>query len=148
VFLGAKGLNVKGIHKEIVSVYGGKCLPLKEVHNRVANVPLMKRKSSACHLLSRCYLVGFFFDPEDRGDVLLKRRGDFEQTSRRYIPEDRTFHNHRCENLKFYDNLYFLKYYILVGLYFNIYGTQWQQFPRSSFNNQLRINHIRPQRNI
>jgi hypothetical protein len=25
---------------------------------------------------------------------------DFHQTTRRYIPEDRTLHNHRCENLK------------------------------------------------
>jgi hypothetical protein len=27
---------------------------------------------------------------------------DFQQTTRRYIPEDSTFHNHRCENLKSY----------------------------------------------
>jgi hypothetical protein len=27
---------------------------------------------------------------------------DFQRTTRRYIPEDRTFHNHRCENLKSY----------------------------------------------
>jgi hypothetical protein len=25
---------------------------------------------------------------------------DFQWTTRRYIPEDRTFHNHHCENLK------------------------------------------------
>jgi hypothetical protein len=25
---------------------------------------------------------------------------DFQQATRRYIPEDRTFHNHRCENFK------------------------------------------------
>jgi hypothetical protein len=24
----------------------------------------------------------------------------FQRTTRRYIPEDRTHHNHRCENLK------------------------------------------------
>jgi hypothetical protein len=27
---------------------------------------------------------------------------DIEQTTRRYIPEDSTLHNHRCENLKPY----------------------------------------------
>jgi hypothetical protein len=27
---------------------------------------------------------------------------DFQRTTRRYIPEDRTFHNHWCENLKSY----------------------------------------------
>jgi hypothetical protein len=31
---------------------------------------------------------------------------DFQQTSRRYIPEDSTLHNHRCENLKSYMNLF------------------------------------------
>jgi hypothetical protein len=34
-FLWAKGLNTKGIHKEIFPVYGGKCLSLKAVHNLV-----------------------------------------------------------------------------------------------------------------
>jgi hypothetical protein len=29
---------------------------------------------------------------------------DFRRTTRRYIPENRTLHNHRCENLKFYKN--------------------------------------------
>jgi hypothetical protein len=27
---------------------------------------------------------------------------DFQQTTRRYIPQDSTVHNHRCENLKPY----------------------------------------------
>jgi hypothetical protein len=27
---------------------------------------------------------------------------DFQRTARRYIPEDGTFHTHRCENLKSY----------------------------------------------
>jgi hypothetical protein len=26
--------------------------------------------------------------------------GDFLRTTRRYIPEERTLHNHRCDNLK------------------------------------------------
>jgi hypothetical protein len=35
VFLWAKGLNAKDIHKEIFPVYGGKCLSRKAVHNWV-----------------------------------------------------------------------------------------------------------------
>jgi hypothetical protein len=31
----AKGFDLKDIHKEIVSVYGGKCLSRKAVHNWV-----------------------------------------------------------------------------------------------------------------
>jgi hypothetical protein len=27
---------------------------------------------------------------------------DYQRTTRRYAPEDRTLHNHRCENIKFY----------------------------------------------
>jgi hypothetical protein len=30
-FLSVKGLNTKGIHKEMFPVYGGKCLSRKEV---------------------------------------------------------------------------------------------------------------------
>jgi hypothetical protein len=29
---------------------------------------------------------------------------DFQRTTRRYIPEDGTLHNHRCENLKSYNH--------------------------------------------
>jgi hypothetical protein len=30
---------------------------------------------------------------------------DFRRTTRRYIPEDRTLHSHRCENLKSYSSV-------------------------------------------
>jgi hypothetical protein len=33
LFLCAKGLNAKGIHKEMFPVYDGKCLPRNAVHN-------------------------------------------------------------------------------------------------------------------
>jgi hypothetical protein len=32
-----------------------------------------------------------------------------QRTTRRYIPEDGTFHNHRCENLKSYMEVLFEK---------------------------------------
>jgi hypothetical protein len=50
-----------------------------------------------------CYLlhVGFlslFFDPEYGSSS--ETSADFQRTTRRYIPEDRTLHNDRCENPK------------------------------------------------
>jgi hypothetical protein len=44
VFLWAKGLNAKDIHKEMFPVYGGKCLSRKAVHNLVTNVSLMTKR--------------------------------------------------------------------------------------------------------
>jgi hypothetical protein len=35
LFLWAKGLNAKNIHREMFPVYGGKCLSRKAVHNWV-----------------------------------------------------------------------------------------------------------------
>jgi hypothetical protein len=32
-----------------------------------------------------------------------ERSVDFQRTTRRYIPEDSSLHNHRCENLKSYN---------------------------------------------
>jgi hypothetical protein len=34
-FLWAKGVNAKDLHKEIVPIYGGKCLSRTAVHNWV-----------------------------------------------------------------------------------------------------------------
>jgi hypothetical protein len=48
-FLCAEGRNAKDIHKEMFSVYGGKCLWRKAVHNWVANILLMtKRLKRTC----------------------------------------------------------------------------------------------------
>jgi hypothetical protein len=49
---------------------------------------------------------------------------DFQWTTRRYIPEDSTLHNHRYENLKSYNILiiiqrflrFFVKYFFLFSL--------------------------------
>jgi hypothetical protein len=32
---------------------------------------------------------------------------EFQRTTRRYIPEARTLHNHHCENLEFYKDIFF-----------------------------------------
>jgi hypothetical protein len=42
-FLRAKGFDAKDIHKEMIPVYGGKCLSYKVIYNWVANVSLMKK---------------------------------------------------------------------------------------------------------
>jgi hypothetical protein len=42
----------------------------------------------------------YFFDLEDAGNMFLRNVCDTQRTTRRYIPEDSTLHNHRCENLK------------------------------------------------
>jgi hypothetical protein len=48
-FLWAKGLGAKDVHKEMFTVYGGKCLSRKAVHSLVANVSLMtKRLNRRC----------------------------------------------------------------------------------------------------
>jgi hypothetical protein len=41
---------------------------------------------------------------------------DAQRTTRSYIPEDGTFHNHRCENLKSYTEVLMLKQVVYVGL--------------------------------
>jgi hypothetical protein len=54
-----------------------------------------RSRTSACYLLHAC----IFFDPEDGGDIFVRNFLDFKRTTWR-IPEDRTLHNHCCENLK------------------------------------------------
>jgi hypothetical protein len=44
LFLWAKGLNAKGIHKEMFLYYGGECLSRKAVHNWEASVSLMTKR--------------------------------------------------------------------------------------------------------
>jgi hypothetical protein len=40
-------------------------------------------------------------NPEDGGDMFLRNVADFHWAIWRYIPEERTLHNHHYENLKF-----------------------------------------------
>jgi hypothetical protein len=53
----------------------------------------------ACYLLHAGFLLGLFFYSEDGSDVLLRY---VSWLSTIYTAEDRTFHNHRCENLEYY----------------------------------------------
>jgi hypothetical protein len=45
-FLWAKGLNAKDIHKEMLPVYGGKCLSRKAVHNWIEKSSLRTLEKS------------------------------------------------------------------------------------------------------
>jgi hypothetical protein len=59
-FLCAKGLNEKGINKEMFPVYGGKCLSLKVVYDWVAIVSLMtKRLERLTQQSKECCAAGF-----------------------------------------------------------------------------------------
>jgi hypothetical protein len=57
---------------------------------------------SACYLLHAGFLFGLLFDSEDGGDMSLRNVVWLQQTTQRYLPEDRTVHNHLCENPKSY----------------------------------------------
>jgi hypothetical protein len=56
---------------------------------------------SACRLLSRWFLAQHIFSTlKMRAICFSKASVDTKRTTRRYISEDGTLHNHRCENLK------------------------------------------------
>jgi hypothetical protein len=57
---------------------------------------------SACYLLHTGFLLGLFFTLKMEVTCSSEESADFQRITRRYIPEYRTFHKHRCENLKSY----------------------------------------------
>jgi hypothetical protein len=48
IFVWAKGLNAKDIHKEMFLIYTGKCLWRKAVHNWLAKISLMTKLKRRC----------------------------------------------------------------------------------------------------
>jgi hypothetical protein len=56
-----------------------------------------------------------------------------QQTTRRYIPEDGTLHNHRCDNLKSYmlrDGI--LAYSLTPKMEATCYSETWADFQRTT----------------
>jgi hypothetical protein len=67
------------------------------------NKPSKKQASFAWHLLSCWFLAWLILWPRRwRRQVALNSGVDFQWTTQRCILEDRTLHNHYCENLKSY----------------------------------------------
>jgi hypothetical protein len=59
-------------------------------------------RGTACQLLSCWFLARIIFRPWRWRRCSSETSVDFQRTTQRYTPEDRTLHNHRCENLKSY----------------------------------------------
>jgi hypothetical protein len=63
-------------------------------------------QANPCVMMGRSYvnhanfLLGSFFGPKDGDETFFETSVDFEQAARRFTPEERTFYNHRCENIK------------------------------------------------
>jgi hypothetical protein len=61
--------------------------------------------SLTCFMLVSC--LAYFSTLNMEASCSSETSVDFQLTKRRYIPENRTLHNHRCDNLKSYINLVF-----------------------------------------
>jgi hypothetical protein len=58
---------------------------------------------ATCFMLVSCLAYSSTLKMEAR--CFSETSVDFQRTTRRYIPEDRTLHNHRCENLRAYNEI-------------------------------------------
>jgi hypothetical protein len=69
---------------------------------------------------------------------------DFQQTERRHIPEDRTLHTHRCENLKCttarHDRRYFAALCPQQRTELNLQRDAESQFPSCTFKQRVSVN--------
>jgi hypothetical protein len=63
---------------------------------------VQSQKHSAYGGITIVLLPSLFFDPKDGGDMFLRKFGRLSVDYMAYILEDRTVHNHCCENLKSY----------------------------------------------
>jgi hypothetical protein len=54
------------------------------------------------HLFHSYVFLGLFFGPEDGRDMFLRNVGYLSTDCTALYPEDRTLHNHSCQNLKSY----------------------------------------------
>jgi hypothetical protein len=65
----------------------------------------MKQVASraSCYLLNAGFLLGLFFQLEDGETCYSETPVHFQRIAQRYIVEDKTLPNHRCEKLRSYD---------------------------------------------
>jgi hypothetical protein len=84
------------------------CSPLKVSRRfwRTSSVSKNKPRKktvllATCFVLVSCFTYSWTLKMEETCS------SDFQQTKRRYIPEDRSLYNHRCENLKSYIRTFF-----------------------------------------
>jgi hypothetical protein len=61
------------------------------------------------------FLLGLFLTLKMEVIYASETSIDFQLTTRPYIPEDRTLHNHRCENLNSYNQITLRKYSFATG---------------------------------
>jgi hypothetical protein len=61
------------------------------------------RVESQRALLSRWFLARLIRILNKEAICSSETSFDFQRSTRRYIPEDCTVHNHRCENIRFYN---------------------------------------------
>jgi hypothetical protein len=67
-------------------LFGGRC----RLHPQGRSLRARGQRESRWQTV---FMIGLYFGPEDEGDMFLETSVDFEQTTPRYIPEDRTLLN-------------------------------------------------------
>jgi hypothetical protein len=63
-----------------------------------------------------CFLC-LHLELEDRGNMFLRNISGLSATTWRCIPDDRTLHNHSCENFKSYTNLHSISVSLSLSIY-------------------------------
>jgi hypothetical protein len=74
-----------------------RCIP-EDRTDYTRYIPDDRSHLAACHLLWRWYSSTLNIEATSSSETAVY----FQRTARRYIPEDKTYHNHRWENLKSY----------------------------------------------
>jgi hypothetical protein len=55
----------------------------------------MEASNHSCCLLHADLWLGLFFDPEDEDEISSELSGDFQRTTWRYFPDDRSLHDNK-----------------------------------------------------
>jgi hypothetical protein len=91
------------------------------------------KRNRACYLLHSGFLLGISLDFEDGRDTSVRNVGWLKRTTRCYISEDTTLHNHHCGHLKSY-----ISHYSVIFVHVNVETDVKSYLPRiTRTNNQL-----------